>query len=618
MSFKLPTFFLFLMFSFTVTVKSQDIVNHPRLIFLKGEEVLLNTALENDSIKLKFHQKILIESNRILERKPVERIKVGMRLLATSREALLRIFYLSYSWRMTGEQRYVERAKQELEAVAAFEDWNPSHFLDVAEMTIALSIGYDWLYDQLSPGERANISNAILEKGLKPSMDTANNWWLKADHNWNQVCNAGMVMGALAIYEGHKVYSQKIIDRSRESIKLPMKDYEPDGSYPEGYMYWGYGTTFNVLLIDALEKAFSKDFNLSQNSGFLSTASYMQSMTGPSGWSFNFSDADLGGVLQPAMFWFAQKLKNPSLLWVEKQHLQTYKLEDRADMRLLPLALIWSKDIQMSEINVQTSRLWTGGGKTPVALMRSSWTNPKSIYVGFKGGSPSTNHSHMDIGSFVMEADGVRWALDFGKQDYESLESKKINIWKFNQESDRWKVFRYHNLSHNTLTVNNGLQNVKGFAPIISSSAAPNFTNAIVDLSSLYPDLKTAKRGLAIVNEQMVAVKDEFTATDKPTVVRWTMLTAAKVEIFDKRKIKLTQEGKELFLLVEGNGEISLKTWSTKSLNSFDADNSGTTFVGYEINLKAGETASNTVYLMPSSIKLNPKLKLPSLENWNK
>jgi hypothetical protein len=35
-------------------------------------------------------------------------------------------------------------------AAAAFSDWNPSHFLDVAEMTAALAIGYDWLYEEVS------------------------------------------------------------------------------------------------------------------------------------------------------------------------------------------------------------------------------------------------------------------------------------------------------------------------------------------------------------------------------------------------------------------------------------------------------------------------------------
>lgn len=72
---------------------------------------------------------------------------------------------------MTGDDQFKERAEQEMLAAAAFPDWNPSHFLDVGEMTAALAIGYDWLYDALPPASRAIIRQAIVEKGLKMGDD---------------------------------------------------------------------------------------------------------------------------------------------------------------------------------------------------------------------------------------------------------------------------------------------------------------------------------------------------------------------------------------------------------------------------------------------------------------
>ena len=38
-----------------------------------------------------------------------------------------------------------------------------------------------------------------------------------------------------------------------------MVGYGPDGGYPEGFGYWGYGTSFQVMLIAALESAFGTD-----------------------------------------------------------------------------------------------------------------------------------------------------------------------------------------------------------------------------------------------------------------------------------------------------------------------------------------------------------------------
>ena len=110
--------------------------------------------------------------------------------------------------------------------------------------------------------------------------------------------------------------------------------------------------------------------------------------------------------------------------------------------------------------------------------MRSSWSDSSAIYVGLKAGSPSVNHAHMDVGSFIMEADGVRWAMDFGMQNYESLESNGVDLWNSKQDSQRWQVFRYNNFVHNTLTVNNSLQRVAGQATITGYSTMPSFMNA--------------------------------------------------------------------------------------------------------------------------------------------
>lgn len=185
---------------------------------------------------------------------PVELIKIGRRLLDKSREALRRLFLLSYAARLTGDARYARRAESEMLAIADFSDWNPSHFLDVAEMTMGMAIGYDWLYDKLPDGSRARIRNAIVSKGLEPSRDSTVNGWLRVSNNWNQVCNVGITFGALAVYESDPTGSRFLIDRAIASVVLPMEDYAPDGAYPEDYGYWDYGTSFNVMLLGALER----------------------------------------------------------------------------------------------------------------------------------------------------------------------------------------------------------------------------------------------------------------------------------------------------------------------------------------------------------------------------
>ncbi|MCX6892756.1 MAG: hypothetical protein NTX51_14740 [Verrucomicrobia bacterium] len=132
--------------------------------------------------------------------------KDGRRLLGRSREALGRMMHLGFSFRLTGDKRYAVRAMAEMKAMAAMPDWNPSHFLDTAEMTLAMAVGYDWLYAQLSPDLRQASREAIETKGLGPYLKPGSgHGWAHGGNNWNQVCHAGMVAGALALLEVNPV-----------------------------------------------------------------------------------------------------------------------------------------------------------------------------------------------------------------------------------------------------------------------------------------------------------------------------------------------------------------------------------------------------------------------------
>lgn len=248
--------------------KAADFGEHPRLLLFDSDIQQIKGNIEKNQLWKKIDDVIQSESRKLFEVDAVKRIKTGRRLLAVSREALRRIFYLSYSYRITSDEQFKARAEKEMLAIADFEDWNPSHFLDVAEMTLAMAIGYDWLYHDLSESSRTKIKDAIIKKGIDTSFSTDNNSWLSSGHNWNQVCNAGMAYGAIAVYEDMPEIAKVVVDRAVSSIALPMKGYAPDGAYPEGFTYWSYGTSFNVLFLSAVEKLFHTDFGLSSMEWF--------------------------------------------------------------------------------------------------------------------------------------------------------------------------------------------------------------------------------------------------------------------------------------------------------------------------------------------------------------
>jgi hypothetical protein len=53
-------------------------------------------------------------------------------------------------------------------------------------------------------------------------------------------------------------------------------------------------------------------------------------------------------------------------------------------------------------------------GPADLAVFRRAWSNPGAIFVGLKAGENCDHHNHLDLGSFVLDADGQRWAMDLG------------------------------------------------------------------------------------------------------------------------------------------------------------------------------------------------------------
>jgi hypothetical protein len=587
---------------------------HPRILWLNGDEQDLKLRIDADSSRRAVWRIIINECDDILTEGLVEEKLVGRRLLKNAREFRRRIFFLGFAWRLSGEQKYLDRAQAEMIQVASFSSWNPTHFLDVAEITMGMSVGYDWLFGELTPASRKIIETSIIEKGLKPGLEPENTSWLTVSHNWNQVCNAGLAFGAMAVYDLAPDLAAKIIERSYESIQFAMKEYEPDGGYVEGYGYWNYGTTFNVLFLSALDKFLRVDHNCSP--AFLKTARYLVNMVGPSGQAFNYSDGDPKPLLNPAAFWFAERLNDPSLLFQEYKILRSSKHLHR--VRELPLILLWGNNISWDQVSFPQSLTWCGSGKNPVALMRSSWRDD-GIFVGLKAGSPSAPHGHMDVGSFVIDSDGERWAMDFQNQDYNSLETKGIKLFTMKQTSQRWSLLRASNKGHNTLTFDGEPQNVDGHSPIIHSTTRPEFVSAVADLSAVYqPRADKVLRGVAIVEQNKVIVRDEITAGSLNTTVRWNMLTAASVSIQNSNTAILTQNGKSLFLKVLEPATIQLRTWSTAPTNPYEDPNPGTTFVGFEIQLPKKRNVTLSVLLIPGSAKLErqEQVSFPPLATW--
>jgi len=329
--------------------------------------------------------------------------KSGVRILHVSRSALSVIAKSAMAYRFSGERRYATLAIGEAMSVCSFPDWNPAHFLDTAEMTLGVALCYDWLYDVLSDRERDTLADSILHKGLvKADGSLCEGWWLSGENNWCQVCNGGMVAGAIAIAERNPGLARKIIDRAVKSLSHAMAKYAPDGGFPEGpSAYWPYAMQYNAIAIAAIEKFDGTDHGLGSLPGFAAEVDYLDSCTGPTGVPFNFSDA---GTLSSstrsvefAQWWMAARYGRPdTLVFHELPALQKYlnspvpvAREDRSYSLFYPFLLLNFQN-PVRGVEVKTPKCRIIDGENPIAVMRTSWTDRDAWYAGLKGGVPES------------------------------------------------------------------------------------------------------------------------------------------------------------------------------------------------------------------------------------
>ena len=299
--------FLRVMMALTVVAMADP---HPRLLFPAEREAEVKARIAADPLAAGIQKAVVKRAERVLKERTCEYlIPDGKRLLSESRKALHHVLYCGWAWRTTGDVRFRDRVIRELDAACALKDWNPSHFLDTAEMSTAVAIGYDWLFPALSPEQRKRYEDTLLDKGLRVvgKVHPKTSWWTGATNNRSQVCGAGMALAAEAVKERDPELCAALVKQGDELITKCEAFYLPDGAYPEGPAYWHYGTNYHVLLFAARE---SLGQPVKVPAVFKGSGDFMMQVVGPTGTDYNFADGNPRlEVPSPAQSWIAGRFK---------------------------------------------------------------------------------------------------------------------------------------------------------------------------------------------------------------------------------------------------------------------------------------------------------------------
>jgi len=541
--------------------------------------------------------------------KPPKRGMHGMRMTGQG-EFAESVVSLAMAWRLTGDRKYGEACRTYMLDVCAWPDWNPNHYLDVADMLMGLSVGYDWAYDALSDDERAIIRKAMIEKGFETR--NVNGWWKKASNNWPQVCWGAIALTAVAIGAEEPEKALEMLEEMRRSIPPCLAVYAPRGAYPEGPGYWGYGTGRFVYMLAAFDVAFGTTFKLFDKPGFPQTGDFIDAMTGPSGRLWNFSDGHWVRRVRVCDAYLARKTGRRGILAFDLAQLRR-AAEQNADCKhissmmdeYLAFWLLWGDFTPVSELDAGPLD-YASGGRNPVVVMRSS-RDDNAAYLGLKGGKSCANHGHMDQGSVLWESDGYRWAMDIGPQDYTKLEKAGINLWNVSQTGDRWKIFRMNNQSHNLVTVDGKLFSVTGFCDFVSTSFGPDVATATLDLSpAVSPYASRGGRRCSLDRKTRIGtVEDALEGLRPGAEVRWTLVSEAPfVRIRGNDLVLQNEKGDSLTLRCEAPSSV---TWQAVDMsfkpNPWDNRNDGWVLCTFTAKASADGRYRSRVKFIPGTAK---------------
>jgi hypothetical protein len=519
---------------------AQDIPPHPRLLATASDIARVRKLTQQDPLGKLLYTRLLAQESLT---------GVAARAAAgDGRADARRVVDCALLYRITGNASWAAAGIAEITSQAnANTTWpsEESEFLNWGDETHGLAIGYDWLYEVMSPPQRTSVA-AALNRSLgvyaEATRSDPGTWYITKD-NWNAVVNGAAAMAALALASEFPTESASTMRIAIAGLRLAMGTIGNDGAWPEGQVYTQYAAVSLAHVAGSLETVTGSSAILPHVDRLHKLGGFLLHQNAPSGRFFDYADTDEPPITSDSyghsvLMHLAHRTKNKAWGFVARKLASSYNSTLDPHWLRYFNELLFLTDGAQSDLNaVPPDAMF---GSYDIGMFRSGW-HANATFLGIKGGTNldpvvyrfmnnSFGHSHLDQGSFVLESGGSRFATDLGSDSYE-LPSYF--------GGGRFNYYRLNSFGHNVLIVNNQSERLHTRARFSFFSPADSKSDgccprsdleckcAVMDMSESYHGVRV-KRGFGVIRSRGASAST-FVITDeiRRSTAEWLAPVAA-------------------------------------------------------------------------------------------
>ncbi len=588
---------------------------HPRLLFNAEKLERMKSLIVSDTYMIKSYAKLLENADKAISNGPQTEASSEMTLCTVA---------LAYN--LSGEQKYADWVWESMKNLSVNAlNWNPNNhsFLSTGDTMASVAFTYDWMYNHWTDEQRRIARNAMVHFGAESTFHYARSYddfgGNKAG-NWTQIVLRGLGLTGLAIAGEDDKYNDlcnEMINRAIVGLTFTHeKTISADGSYIEGPSYWKYGMGEYLPFLSALYDTTGTTGGLMELPGMRNVGDYPIGLAGPQG-LYNYADgaSSSSEITAGGMFFISKYFNDPKY--------SAYHLQFTQNGGDLYSMCLYEPSEENSNYLDYMPKYTYFTGQNEVLTIRKSWTDNNATFLGIKAGDNGAGHGQHDIGSFVYDQLGVRWAHELGRDSY---------LWDKYPEGKQ-AFYRNRAEGQNALVINPNegpQQNPNARCVINEHQVLDNVAYAVIDLTEAYEDMgaTSVKRGYALLNNYGSLIIQDEIKSSKPVEVYSFMHTKADIEISsDGKSAVLTQNGQKLRVRLISSGNAKLLNMAADPLPKSPNPKENYSRAGLRklaVHVESEKSPTITLLLTPYveneayEFKLNDITPLRSFKNYTK